>query len=522
MSTWNEIRSGMTDYFKIAAGILIFALIVGGILSYLTWRKDPFVFRFNPESDYVYSFQQDYLSVNYHDPPDKSVTIFSDGFNPICIRGCKRPMSEAEVKSNLILPDLSGSEEEEQRDRRFLYLEPGNLVNINFDMEKGGTVEEKYPYVDSVILETEGGTPHESIKVVARGYKFGDRKKVPEKAKKMDKRFTFEQPFGDSSVFELPEPVFASQVIIEPDQESDQTSGIRGLGIYLERSDYRSIIANLEEAVLEGAKENKPTDLEEVRDRLEVVFPLDPYSPQTHYLLSRVDYELENYTRAREEVNSAIEKKERYEEFLTGAVNMNDLFALKARVAEGLENWEEAIDYMKRTVPEVDHQFLSRIYLRKYERSEEPGDLKSSFYHSTLSLKEVPRTCLEVLAKYKEDQAWLDYGLRYFGEELPQTDEGSYLLSGGEVVSPYVINLSRGLLGLWSRGDISTSLVLEWLEEAGELAPSEEKVSLVSAVKSKVYESIDEKSAADRLKDEAASFFGRYHGLYDDWANFLG
>lgn len=513
---WNALPK----YFKVVSGILVFALIIGGFLSYLAWREKPIVYRFNPRSSYVYTFHQDFYSIDYRNPPEKSVTVFSDGFNPTCVIGCRKEMEKQEVESSLIMSPVSGNEEEKKREPRFLYLEPGNRIFINFDMGKGRSIEEKYPFVDRLILETKGEVSHDSVKIAVRGYEFGDRKEGYEETVTKSEHFTFAEPFGDSFVFDLDNPIFAAQIIIEPGQESDGVVGFRNLGVYLERLDYRSIIANLEPLVREPNEGS--TDPGEVKEKLSEALSLDPYSPRTHFLLSRINYELGNFVQARAEIDLALEKKDKYEEFLTDSVGVEDLFAHKAKIAEGLENWNVAIDYMNRTVPEVNHRFLSRIYLKKYEESEKIVDLKSSFYHATLSFKEIPRTCLEVLEKYKVVEGWSRFGLRYFEEEITETEKGRYRLSEGEIVSPYVVNLSRGLLGLWSKNEVSSSRIMEWLDQADDSVSSTEESALIKAVKARIYESIGEEENAEKMRSEAEGFFDNYSGLYTKWSEFVG
>ncbi len=513
---WNTLPK----YFKIVTGILFFGLIIGGVFSYLAWRQEQIIYRFNPKSAYVYTFHQDYYSIEYRSPPAKSVTLFSDGFDPACVTGCRKQMEKREVESSLIMSPVSGRRGEKRQESRFLYLESENRVVINLDMGKGESIEEKYPYVDRLILETKGEATQDSVKIAVRGYEFGDRKEIHGETVTKSEYFTFAETFGDSFVFDLDNPIFASQVVIEPNQGSEGAVGLRNLGVYLERLDYRSTIANLEPLIREPSEGF--TDPGEVKEGLSDALSLDPYSPRTHFLLSRINFELENFVLAREEIDLALEKKDRYEEFLTDSVGIKDLFAQKARVAEGLGNWNLAIDYMNRTVPEVDHRFLSRIYLKKYKESERITDLKSSYYHATLSFKEIPRTCLDVLEKYKEVQSWSSFGLRYFEEELTETEKGNYRLSEGEIVSPYAVNLSRGLLGLWSKNEVSSSRIMEWIEQADDSVSSTEEEALIKAVKARIYESVGEKANAEKMRSEAKGFFDNYSGLYNEWLEFVG
>ncbi|MBS3736923.1 MAG: hypothetical protein V5A87_07095 [Candidatus Bipolaricaulota bacterium] len=53
----------LTKVFKTVTGILVFGLILGGFFSYLAWREEPIIYRFNPESAYVYTFHQYYYSI---------------------------------------------------------------------------------------------------------------------------------------------------------------------------------------------------------------------------------------------------------------------------------------------------------------------------------------------------------------------------------------------------------------------------------------------------------------------------
>jgi tetratricopeptide (TPR) repeat protein len=517
------IWSGLGYYVKTALGILLIAALIGGVATYFAWRNDPIVYRFNPESAYVYTFHGGYFTVNYSNPPAKSVSLFTDGFNPGCLFGCKRPFSAGQVKSELILSPISDREEDKRKESRFVYLRSNNQIKVSFDMNKGPEVKDKYPYVNRVILETKSEKPGEELTIAVRGYEFSGVGEDPSEPVETLKYFSFTRTFGDSSVFELKKPVFATEVLIRPERKDDGFAGIRGLGIYLARSEYRSRIAGLKEA-LPGLRNEEGSDVEElgrIKKGLQNSFGLDPYSPETNYLLSRADYQLENFKVARKEINHSIQKAERYEGFLRREVRMTDLYAQKARVARGLEDWDAAINYMKRATPEVDHEFLSGVYLSKYEASGVTDDLTRSFYQATLAFKETPRLSLEVLKKYRKNRHWLAQGLRYFDSEVTGTEAGSYRLYGGESVSPYAVNLALGLLELWSSGEGNYGRALTWLEKAEKSSESREKNALVAALKSRVYGLTGENAKAKKLKREALNFFGNYAGLYASWEEFL-
>ena len=187
-----NIWSGLDYYVKTVLGILLIATLIGGVATYFAWRNDPIVYKFNPKSAYVYTFHDGYFAVNYSNPPAKSVSIFTDGFNPGCLFGCKRPFSAGRVESELILSPISDGEENERKESRFVYLRSNNQIKVSFDMNKGPAVKDKYPYVNRVILEMKSGKPGGELTIAVRGYEYSEGSGSPSgQVAKTQKFFSF-------------------------------------------------------------------------------------------------------------------------------------------------------------------------------------------------------------------------------------------------------------------------------------------------------------------------------------------
>ena len=518
----SSFRGSFSYFVKTILGILIIALVISGIAIYFARQNKPVIYRFNPKNAYVYTFHNQLYSLSYEVTPLKSVTLLSDGFHPLCLLGCRRAMEGEEVESALIRQRVKNGKDNSDSGGRFVYLRPGSGVSINFDLGIGRNIKQKYPYANKLIVEFDGDSFEKELSIVAEAYSFEDRQKNIQRTDTFEREFNRTGTFGDSLVFSLDRPYFISRLCFILSEDSDAEVGLRGVSVYLQRSRYISLIARQEGIInqqLIGAGEEKG---DKIRKVLKKAASLDPYSPKTDFLLARTDYILGNYERALEEINSAIEKLKKYGDLLNPELGVKDFYEIKARIMSALGSWKEAILYMKRTVPEVDHQFLSEVYLKKYRETRSLSDLKNSYFHGLVGYKGTPRLSLDYLEKYGRKGSLLRYGLSYFREELDPAEGNSYTLSSGQTVSGYIVCLSRGLLNFWLNTEESLARGLEQLEAAEKIAGSKEKIALVKAVESEIMESRGRKQESKPARSKAISFFDNYSGLYKNWLDFIG
>ncbi|MBS3825833.1 hypothetical protein KGY58_04755 [Candidatus Bipolaricaulota bacterium] len=506
--------SDISRLLKTVCGILIIALIISGITIYFARKKKGIIYQFDPADAYVYTFHQNFFHLRYQQDPLKLVKLFSDGVSPLCLFGCYRNLDGEDLIDSLMRSPVEG--ESTQPKSRFTYLRPGGTISLEFDMDKGNTVEDKYPYVNRLILELKEKERIDGISIKFYGYGFGQRKKKPLEVETTGGEFVYSQKYGQSSVFKLTKPHFISEVTFEIEEDQKNNFGLRDVSLYLERKKHKQTLATIEE-ILRGKTDEKLKDLER---RLNKAYSLDPYSPWTDYLLSEVYSRQGNYDIALMRVEKGIEKLGKYSDFMGRTLSLNDLLRGKARILENLGLWSTAIKTMKKAVPEVDQNFLSDAYLNKYKETGEVSDLKSSFFHGCLAYQQTPRLVLTTLEKYRRNEAWLTEGIKYFEENVKEV-AGGYELEGGRSLSSYMVNLSVSLLKLWQGTQVSLEQALKSLAVAEQGAVSAEKKALVAAIKARVYLARGKENKADKAREKAIDFFSRYSTLYQNWIDFV-
>ena len=506
--------SGLSRLLKTVSGILVITLVISGITIYFARKEKGIIYQFDPADAYVYTFHHKFFHLNYQEEPLKLVKLFSDGVSPLCLFGCFRKLDGEGLIDSLIRSPVEG--EGAQAKSRFTYLRPGRAVNLKFDMDKGNTVEDKYPYVNRLILELKKEERMDDISIKFYGYEFDQRTNKPPEVESTEGEFVFSQKFGQSSVFVLSNPHFISEVTFEIKEDQEENLGLRDIGLYLERKKHKQILAKIEET-LRGESEEKLQDLER---RLKEAYSLDPYSPRTDYLLSEVYSRQGKNEIALTQVETGIKKLDKYSDFMGRSISINDLFKRKARISRRLGLWSKAIKFMKKAVPEVDQEFLSDAYLQKYIETGEVSDLKSSFFHGCLAYQQAPRLVLTALEKYRRKEAWLTDGIKYFEDNVRKTASG-YELKGGQSLSSYLVNLSVSLLKFWQGTRVSLEQALNRLDVAEKNAVGTEKKALIAAIKARIYLARREEYKADKARESAINFFSRYSTLYQDWVDFI-
>ncbi|MFW6104883.1 MAG: tetratricopeptide repeat protein [Candidatus Bipolaricaulota bacterium] len=506
--------SDISRFLKTVCGILIIALIISGITIYFARKEKGIIYQFNPADAYVYTFHQEFFHLKYQKDPLKLVKLFSDGVSPLCLFGCYRNLDGEDLIDSLIRSPVES--EGTQPKSRFTYLRSGGTISLEFDMDKGNTVEDKYPYVNRLIVELKDKERLDGISIKFYGYEFGQRTKKPLEVESTEGEFVFSQEFGQSSVFTLSKPHFVSEVTFEIEEDQENNLGLRDVSVYLERKKHKQTLSTIEE-ILRGKTDEKLKDLER---KLNTAYSLDPYSPWTDYLLSEVYFRQGNYDIALTRIEKGIEKLDKYSDFMARSVSINDLLKRKARISGSLGSWSTAIKTMKKAVPEVDQKFLSDAYLNKYMETGEVNDLKSSFFHGCLAYQQTPRLVLTTLEKYRRNEAWLTEGIKYFKENVKKA-AGGYELKGGRSLSSYMVNLSVSLLKLWQGREVSLEQAQKRLAIAEQGAVSAEKKALVAAIKVRVYLARGEENKADKAREKAIDFFSRYSTLYQNWIDFV-
>lgn len=509
--------SSVSRFLKTVVGILAISIVISGITLYFTRKRETIVYNFDPENAYVYTFNRENFRLSYESDPKKSVTLFSDGFSPLCLLGCKKSIEGDELSNSLVQETPGGTGADNSSDPRFVYLSPGESLDLEMNLEKGNSIRGRYPYSNRLILELEDASDLEDLSLKVYGYPFEDREKEPAEAELTEVDFSYSGDFGKSSVFVLPSPYFVSRVQFGAGEGSENEIGLREASLYLERNDFISIVSRLKDN-LSIKNEERAQELEV---QLEEARALDPYSPTTDYLLAEVHSSTEDYESAMDSIDRALKMMETYGDFLVPRVDFNDLSRRKARIAGDLEEWDTAIRYMERATPEVDHDFLSEVYLSMYGESGNPGDMDSSFLNAVLAYQNRPRLVLGVLRKYSKQENWLEYGLNYFSERVQESDGGSYRLEDGRKVSSYLINLSVALLEFWRGGEGSFERAEDHLTAAEESTDNTEKLALIDSIKGRLYRWEGEEGRAEQYEERALEYFSDYSSLYDEWIGFL-
>lgn len=512
--------SSWTRAFRTIGGILVFAIIVSGITIYFARQEKPIIYRFNPEKAYIYTDHPEFYSLNYSAKPVKSVTLFSNGFHPTCITGCRREMTSGEARNAIIQRRRGAAENSSKESPGFAYLEPGGEITLNFDMKKGERVKDQFPYANRFIVEIKKGTEEDDLSLIARGYKYEDGSRVPEDTRSVKLEFEYDRPFGDYSVFSLPEPAFVSALELVVDENRDNSLGLREGSFYLERSGFRSLIGSMKSEITEKIARNELKEPGKLTERVGSTYRLDPYSPMTDYLIARLKLNAGSYRAGLEKTSVAANKLKEFGDFLETELKSKDIYEVKARLQKGLGQWESAIENMKKTTPEIDRGFLSEVYLKKFEDSGREEDIRESYYNGIIAAKKTPRSLLKVLGKYRKNKKWLEYGLEYLETGLKK-EGGSYLLPTDETVAPYLVILARSLLNTWLGRDDRLSESASSLERVQESTASQEISALINAVQSELYRKLGKYDKAENKREKAVAFFDNYASLYDNWQKFL-
>jgi len=510
-------KSNIPTFFKTVAGILAVSIVISGITIYFTRQQQRIFFKFDPENAYVYTFQEEFVSLNYRESPEKSVGLLSDGFSPLCLFGCFQGASRNELRSSLLLTSPERKDDDKHQKPRFAYLSPERGIDMELGMGKGDFVREKYPYSNRLIVELKDDKKIDELSVTAFGYGYPAGKSVPGEAELRKKEFTVSGEFGNSTVLSLPEPFYLRRVKLAVDGETSKRLGLRSIGLYLERTGYLDTIRRVQNSLpLEERGE-----LNDLRAVLEKARTLDPYSPRTDYLLAAVNSLAGEFDEAMVSVDQAIEALEKFEGFAFTGIDRNDLYGRKARIAKELGKWEMAIEYMKETVPEVDYDFLAKVYLNKYLETGNEEDVRSSFLNAGLVFQDTPRLVLGALQKYSGQEGLVAQGLEYFRKILEKGEPNRYRLAENISTPAFQLKLALSLLEFWRGTRDGFDASLNVLTETEELADNPEKQALVDAVMARVYGEIGRKEGADELQRAAIDYFSGYSSLYDDWVDFL-
>ena len=511
-------RSNIPTFFKTVAGVLAVAVVISGITIYFTRQQQRIFFTFDPENAYVYTFKEEFCNLDYQERPDKSIGVLSDGFSPLCLFGCFRGATREELRNSLLLTAPERKDEDNSQKPRFTYLSPGKgIITVELDMRKGEFIREKYPYSNRLIVELKDDEKIDGLSVTAFGYGYPAGNSVPGEVEQTKKTFTVSGDFGESKVLSLSEPLYVKRVKFDVDAEASNRLGLRSIGLYLERARYLDTVRRVQNTL---PLENRG-ELNDLKAVLEKARMLDPYSPRTDYLLAAINSLTGNFKEAMARVDRAIEKMEKFEGFSFTGIDWNDLYGRKARIAKELGKWKVAIEYMKKTVPEVDNDFLSDVYLDKYLETGDQEDIKSSFFNAGLVFQDTPRLVLGGLEKYSGQKGLVIRGLDYFRKSVEKVDSDLYRLREGRNLPGFQLKLGLALLELWRGTNEGLDTSLNELADAAELADSPEKQALVSAVKSRVYRKLGREQEADELERESINYFSQYSSLYDDWVEFL-
>jgi len=509
--------SNIPTFFKTVAGILAVAIVISGITIYFARQQQKIFFTFDPENSYVYTFRGEFCNLEYSESPDKSVGLLSDGFNPLCLFGCFRNVNRDELRSSFLLTAPEGRDEDKREEPRFTYFSPGEGISLGLDMNKGEFVRAKYPYSNRLIVELKDGEKIGELSVTAFGYDYPAGDLVPGEVEQTKETFTVSGDFGNSTVLSLSKPLYVRSVKFEVDAGASKRLGLRSIGLYLERTSYLDTISQVQNS-LPLEERNELNDLKAV---LEKARTIDPYSPRTDYLLAAINSLAGKYDEAMASVDRAIEVMEKFEGFAFTGIDRNDLYGRKARIAQELGKWEVAIEYMKETVPEVDRDFLSNVYLDRYLETGNEADIRSSFLNAGLVFQDTPRLVLGALRKYSEQKGLVAQGLEYFRKILEKGEPNRYRLAENISTPAFQLKLGLALLEFWRGTRDGFDASLNVLTEAEELADNPEKQALVDAVMARVYGEIGRKEGADELQRAAIDYFSGYSSLYDDWVDFL-
>ncbi|MFP3953842.1 MAG: hypothetical protein ACLFVS_06935, partial [Candidatus Acetothermia bacterium] len=262
------------DVLKTVLGIVAIAVVISGLLLYFTSRINPIKYEFNPKSDYVYTFHRDLFTIEGRGTPEKKVTLFQDGFHPLCPFGCSVEASHTDLVKR-IYHSPTGDANEGKSD--YIFLDPDDAVIIEFDMRKGKSIQSTFPYVNRIMFQLKDDSSVEDISVSVESYPFEEGDHFPEDETVEETIFYHEEDFGDYLVFGPPRPSFVSVIKIGVKEGSTGQVGLKWVNAYLARSEFISTASQIERVFSgngRGADGERDASLLE---RISSVKFLDPY-----------------------------------------------------------------------------------------------------------------------------------------------------------------------------------------------------------------------------------------------------
>ncbi len=512
-----KAESGFMRVLKTGLGILAVAVVISGIFLYFTNRMDPIKYRFNPESDYVYTFHRDLFAIKGEGEPQKKVTIFQDGFHPLCPFGCLVDATGPDLTERVVHSPVGETSDEEAG---YVFLGSDDGLVITFHMDKGDKVEGRFPYLNRVILQLKDDSKAGQIRILADSYPFSTGGSSPQAVNKDVTEFDYAEDFGDYLVFKSPQPSFVRRIKIAPKDGVSDKVGLKWVNAYLSRSAFLSAASRVERELASGEGGREKSEGPSLGERIDSLEPLDPYSPKTELLRAKLYQSKGEFQAALSQVEKGIDAANRYSQFLNNEVKLVDLYKLRAHVARDLGEWEMAIDSMEEGAPEVDHGFLVDVYQSKYLDSGDRDDLDRAVRQAFLHFKGTPRLTLETINSFAE-KGLLEEATHGLDRVLNEGDEGKFTLTTGEAVSPFIGFMAKSLFNYWLEREGSLPEALEYAKESSRVADDREKSALAAAVLSLIYKESGQPEEAKSYEETAVDYFSGYASLYDDWQSAL-
>jgi len=412
--------------------------------------------------------------------------------------------------------------QEDKSSPPYIYLHAGDSVSIQLNLGAGNKIQDRFPYTNKVIVDLKDSSKQNKLQISAKGYTYAQKKITNGNLEPTTVTFSFAQEFGKYSVYTLAHPYFIKQVTFGLSDQSLQRMALRQINVYLSRSGYLTQLNNFK-ALLNETQIGKPGNEEQnLLEALSSVSLLDPYSPELNLLRAKIYFKVQNYTQALSQVELGIDKQRKYSMFLKKETKLTELQKFRAYTAKNLQNWDLAIKSMKESTPNIDRDFLSKVYLLKYTETAENRDFYQALRQALLHYKETPRFTLSTLRTFTKKDKFLHKALAILNQDIFKRQKDTIQLKSGEVISNYIVFLTKSLLNYWMDTPDSLSAALELANESEQFAESNEQEALTKAVQSLIYFSqgvANEKAA--QYKKSAMDYFAQYTKLYADWESAL-
>lgn len=511
--------SKLPGLVKSIIGILAIAVIISGIMVYLSTRFNPIKYEFAPENHYVYTFHENLYTINYSGEPQKRVTLFNDGFHPLCVLGCYGAARPGEIRD--FTTHLPGDKDDRKTDK-YVYLRHKDSISIQFHLDAGNRIQDRFPYINKVLVDlNKGDSKRKGLQITAKAYTHAQGKITSGDLEPNTITFSFAQEFNEYSVYALDHPYFIKRITIHHSDQSRERSGIRQLNAYLSRSLYLKKLTNARGLVDQITIDKQGDEKANILENLNSLLTLDPYAPEVNLLKAKVFFETKDYSQALRQIELGIEKQTKYSTFLRRETKLIELQKFRAYAAKELQKWDLAIQSMKKATPDIDRDFLSKVYLRKYIETGENNDFYQALRQALLHYKETPRLALSTLRTFSKKDRFLHKALTTLSQDMLTKREDTVQLKSGEAISTYIVCLTKSLLDYWLHTPDSLRDALGLANESERLAKSKEQEALAKAVKSMIYFSQGANQAATKYKQSAMEFFGQYTKLYTDWQSAL-